>query len=81
MCALDTWVRLALHACMLAQEEAEKRNARANRFNITEPTGPKYAPDEEELAKVARAKKFGVQGYEPAASAMMDMGGCFLVGE
>eukprot|EP00983_Pelagomonas_calceolata_P003686 121011-Pelagomonas_calceolata.AAC.1 len=63
------------------QEETAKRNSRASRFNIPEPQGPKYAPDQDELAKAARAKKFGVQGYEPAASAMMDMGGCSCNGD
>jgi hypothetical protein len=62
------------HTHIHTQEERAKQGSRASRFNITEPQGPKYAPDEDEVAKAARAKKFGVEGYEPATSVMMDMG-------
>lgn len=54
------------------QEEVARREARATRFNISEPT-LQYKPDEDEEAKARRAKKFGIT-YQPSENAMMDMG-------
>ncbi|GFH14495.1 uncharacterized protein HaLaN_10559, partial [Haematococcus lacustris] len=64
-------------ACLSGeQEEIDKRTARAARFNLTEPSPlQQYRPPPHELAKAARARKWGTQ-YQPVEGALMDMGDC-----
>ncbi|GFH14284.1 uncharacterized protein HaLaN_10311, partial [Haematococcus lacustris] len=50
---------------VFAKEEIDKRTARAARFNLTEPSPlQQYRPPPHELAKAARARKWGTQ-YQP----------------
>ncbi|KAL6755105.1 hypothetical protein V8C86DRAFT_2684522 [Haematococcus lacustris] len=58
---------------VFAKEEIDKRTARAARFNLTEPSPlQQYRPPPHELAKAARARKWGTQ-YQPVEGALMDM--------
>lgn len=61
---------------MFAEEEVEKRNQRAERFNMPgkglEWSAPEVAEDEEK--KKARAERFGVDYKAPDETGLMDVG-------
>ncbi len=67
LCSYDVWALcMCIHTCVCVC------------VCVYTPQALQYAPDEDELAKARRAKKFGVE-YVPADGAMMEMGTCLCV--